>query len=107
MGFEVRPDIAEALSEVDGVTGYTRRPSAPRVGDAWPKWSGDTHVAPGAFETTWQIVVLLPNDEAAQEEWIVARRVALVEALAAVAWVVGMEPGVSADSPALLINCRE
>jgi hypothetical protein len=106
-GFPLRAELAELLSTVSGVHGYERRPSGARTGDAWPRLTRLEHVAPGAWQTEWQIVVLLPQDEARQDAWIIERLEALTDALAPAVWVTGVEPGASSDSPALLINCRE
>jgi hypothetical protein len=107
--FAARSAFAAALSEVAGVQGYAWKPSAPKVGDGWPRWQGSEHIAPGAMQTTWQIVILLPTDEQKQQEWIEARLDELIDALvdAADAWVVSVEPGTATDRPALMINCRE
>lgn len=103
----VRTDIAEALSTVDGVQGFAIRPAGAQLGDSWPKRGAATHVAPGAWETSWQIVVLAPTDEAAQDDWIVAHQDDLAEALAPVVHIDSIDLGTSSDSPAFLINCRE
>ncbi len=103
-----RPLLAAALSEVPGVKGYAYRPRAARVGDAWPKWMGAvTHDAPGAFTQAWQIIILLPADDAGQEDWISARMDALIDALSPVVWVEQVTPGLSDDAPALMLTCRE
>ncbi len=107
--FAARAAFADALTSVSGVKGYQWKPSAPKVGDGWPRWQGSEHLAPGAMQTTWQIVILLPVDERAQQEWIESRLEQLIDALteAADAFVVGVEPGTATDRPALMINCRE
>lgn len=108
MSYDLRADIAAAASEVDGVTCYALKPATrTQLGDAWVKWNGNTRSAPGALETSWQVVVLLPQDEKAGDEWRAAREWAFIDALSAVVFVDGMEPGSIDDSPALLINCRE
>lgn len=107
MSFEERQPIAEALSTVAGVNGFAYKPRAATLGDAWPQWLGGEHVAPGVFQTNWRIVVLVPVDEQAQEEWINAHLQPLVEALADVVWITDVTPGVSGDSPALMLNSRE
>lgn len=105
----VRDDMAAALSTVSGVRGYAYAPSARKVGDAWVRWNGDERVAPGEFTASWQIVVLLPQDEGAGQIWVDAHRWPLVDALedGSLVHVESILPGVSADSPALMINCRE
>ncbi len=107
MGMEIRADIAAALSTVADITGHPYRPSAPRVGDAWPKWTGGPHVAPGVVETGWAVYVLLPSDEQAQDTWITGHLDVLLEALAPLLWVESVEAGASLDSPALILNGKE
>jgi hypothetical protein len=105
----IREQMAAALSTVSGVKGYPYAPAARKVGDAWVRWNGDDRAAPGEFTATWQIVVLLPLDEGAGQGWIDAHRWPLTDALEddSLVYVESMQPGVSADSPALMINCRE
>lgn len=107
MSFEERAPIAAALSEVPGVKGYAYRPRAPKTGDGWPRWMGVEILSTGTSVTAWQVIVLVPTDEAAQETWIGERLQAFVDALSDIVWVINIEPGVSNDSPALLLNCRE
>jgi len=105
----VREEIAMALSTVSGVKGYPYAPAARKLGDAWVRWLGDERAAPGEFTATWQIVVLLPQDEGVGQLWVDQHRWPIVDALEAdsLVYVESMQPGVSADSPALMINCRE
>jgi hypothetical protein len=59
-----RQSIADALSAVDGVTGYPKKPKAVKVGDAWPLVQ-QLDRGPGAsFQTTWRIAVVLGSDVA-------------------------------------------
>lgn len=106
-GFALRAELAEALDTVTGIRGFAHKPSAPKAGDAWPRIGTLTHVSPGVWETAWQIVIKLPQDEGKQDAWIVARLDALHDALRPLVWIENMEVGASADAPALLINCRE
>lgn len=108
MSYALRAAIATAVSTVDGVKCYPLKPTArTQAGDAWVKWNGSARIAPGAIETSWQVIVLLPQDDKAGDEWRAAREWALIDALDSVLYVNGMEPGSIDDSPALLINCRE
>lgn len=106
-GFPLRAELAEALDAVAGVRGYPRKPSAAKAGDSWPRIGTLTHIAPGSWETEWQVVILLPTDDGRQDEWIITRLDDITDALAPLVWVVNVEVGASADAPALLINCRE
>ncbi len=108
MGFEIRPALAAALSTVPDVKGYERAGAASnRVGDAYPKWVQDTRVAPGVFETSWGVVVNLPDDVTAREAWIEDHRWPLVDALAHLIHVDTISPEVLDDRPVLMIIGRE
>ena len=106
-GFPLRSELAEALTEVSGIHGFTRKPGAPKVGDAWPRIGRLAHVAPGTWETAWQIVIKLPQDEGTQDAWIIERLDTLADVLAPLVWILDVEVGASEGAPALLINCRE
>lgn len=106
-GFPLRSDLAQALSTVAGVNGYLKKPAALATGDGWPRVTGLQHVAPGAWETSWQVVIILPDDEVARDEWLIARYDAVIDALAPLVWGADAEIGAVNDRPALLINCRE
>ncbi len=107
MGFEIRPDIAAALSEVEGVAGHERRPSNPRAGDGWPMKPSGEAMAPGTFVTLWRVAVLISNDEKAGEEWIASHLGLLCDALQPHVWVEGWETDVIDNTPALILLCRE
>jgi hypothetical protein len=106
-GFELRASLATALSTVSGLRGFIKRPSAAKRGNAWPRVTGLEHVAPGTWQTGWQVVILLPTDELAQDDWIMARLDDITDVLAPLVWIESIQIGESHDSPALLINCRE
>ena len=59
-----RQSIAAAISTVDGITGYTERPTAPQAGDAWPLVRELTRPpeAPSVWQTTWAIAVCIGAD---------------------------------------------
>lgn len=107
MSLAERQPIAEALSQVDGVTGFPYRPRAVKTGDAWPVWGGCGQVTSGIFETSWRIEVMVPQDEQFREEWIDERLQALVDSLSSVLYVLNAGPGVSSESPALILTCKE
>jgi len=106
-GFALRAPMAQALSAVSGVQGFPKAPSAAKVGDAWPRHAGLTHVSQGGWENNWQVVIKLPEDELARDEWLIQRLEAIEDALAPLVWITTAEIGTSGDSPALLINCKE
>lgn len=87
-----RAEIAAALSTVDGVTGFERRPAAPRAGAAWSVFTGGPRAAGTAFMMTWNVYVITPADEDAAVEWFDARWEALFYALEDVGYVVSVAP---------------
>jgi hypothetical protein len=104
----VREEIQAGLTGVPGIKGFTRKPSAPKAGDAWPRRTGGERTSPGSFETTWQVIVKLPNsDEAARDEWLDDHLWPIIDALAGVVFVESWENGVIDDAPALMLNSRE
>lgn len=107
MSLAERTPIAAALSAVDGVQGFAYRPKAARLGDAWPVWVSCAQVTPGIFETSWRVEILVPTDELRREEWIDERLQGLVDSLSEVLYVVSAAPGVSSDTPALILTCKE
>jgi hypothetical protein len=111
---ETRQALATALSTVDGVTGYTRPPSALRPGDAWPRFSGmERDAASGEFMVTWRVLILLAMDEAAALDSIADLIPGLYAALQPLAYVQSFTPVVyrtaaTAEQPALeLVMIRE
>lgn len=92
MSVETRTAIAEALSTVDGVEGYPKRPSVPRTGDGWALWGGAERWEGGPFVTTWRIVIVLPSDEAAADEWVAEHLDDLIDALQRVSHIDRIDP---------------
>jgi hypothetical protein len=66
---EVRAQIAQEVSTVSGVTGYVHRPSAVKVGDAWPQWRGGERVDGMGFMETWVVYVVVPGDEDSADDY--------------------------------------
>ncbi|GAA2817454.1 hypothetical protein [Kribbella solani] len=60
---ESRAAIAEALSTVEGVTGYPKRPTTWTPGDAIVLVEQIDHTLGVAWQVTWRIVLLLSGDE--------------------------------------------
>jgi len=103
-----RDEIAAALSTVPGLKGYPRAEKASnRVGDAYPRWTIDTRVAPGAFERSWQIIVHLPDDPVKREELTESLLWPITDALAHLIHVDTYGPEVENDQPVLIIIGRE
>jgi hypothetical protein len=84
---DTRTAIKAALDGVDGVTGYLKRPSPSKPGDAWPLWRGAGRDAARLFENVWAIGVVLPTDEVAANDWIDAHIDGLLDGLRSVAYV--------------------
>jgi hypothetical protein len=87
-----RDAIADALSTVDGVRGYAKKPTVPVRGNAWPVL-GPLERGPGdAWSATWQVLVVLDQDEARAVDEIDALLPDLVDALDGVLFLTGAEP---------------
>lgn len=82
-----RFEIAAALSTVTGVTGHASRPAAAMPGDAWPLLGPMARGMGSAFEVTWLVRVLLPQDEIAAMEWLDAHWAGLFFALSPIGFV--------------------
>lgn len=90
---DTRAAFKEALDEVAGVTGYLRRPSTPKPGDAWPIWrGGERDQNTGLFDHTWAVGLMLPQDEKSAQDWIDARLDDLAKAIRPVAYVESVAP---------------
>lgn len=87
-----RNGLAAALSGVADVRGHEYRPVTPVLGDAWPVMGPLDRAAGTAFVATWQVRVLLPQDEQVAAEWIDAHWPGLFEVLERVGSVVRAEP---------------
>lgn len=89
-----RAEFVAALTAVDGITAYAVSPKTPRPGDAWLRWGGAGLDSPNdpLFAQQWSVVVMLPQSEAAADEWIDAHIGAILTALGPVAWVVSYAP---------------
>ncbi len=83
----VRDDFAAALSSVPAVTGSVIRPRVPKTGCAWPRWAGAERNADGVLEDSWHVLVLVPDDERAQDLWIATNLQLLVAAITPVAYI--------------------
>jgi hypothetical protein len=107
-----RAEIAATLTGTGIVTGSEFRPSTLASGMAWPRatahdWAAASH----AFETTWSIYVVLPQEERAATIWFEDNIETLRDALETVAFVDHDEPIMlpvtnSDDLFALLITAR-
>lgn len=105
-----RTALAAALSTVSGVTGYPRRPTTIRSGDAWPQWAGSQHDGGQGFVETWNVLIVLPPDEAGADTFADAKQALLIAALRSVMFVDSFAPATLAteagDVYALLISGR-
>lgn len=89
---EFRAALAAAMSTVDGVTGYVRRPTAPKVGDGWPLWRGSVRDEGYAFMETWAVVIAVGPNEVDADKWIEAHEQALFDALQSLLFVESFTP---------------
>lgn len=64
-----RAELAALLDSVDDVNGFAYRSRLARTGDAWPLIQQLDAELAGAFQVTWQVVVVLPSDEVKASEW--------------------------------------
>jgi hypothetical protein len=105
-----RTQLAAALSTVTGVTGYPRRPAVVKAGDAWPQWGGSERATGRGFTETWNVLVVLPPDEAAADTFADGKQDALVTALSPVIYIDSFAPANfkadDGDVYALLITGR-
>jgi hypothetical protein len=62
-----RQEIADALSTIDGIKGYMRRPTAWKAGDAWTRLTAIERSAGMAYGVTWTVSVILGTDETLAE----------------------------------------
>lgn len=92
---EVRAEIAAALNEADGITGYANTPSVFSVNDAWPRWTGmDAQGAPGVFSVNWQILVITGGTPADAEMIDETTVQAILDVLQTVVYVTNVAPTV-------------
>jgi hypothetical protein len=91
-----RQALATALSSVDGITGYAYSPNAYKAGDAWGQWGGATPIEKGPYSTTlvttFRVVLVLTADQEAADAFVSQRLDALVDALAPLLAIQGIEP---------------
>lgn len=105
---EMRTAIAAAVSTIDGLTGYTKRPDSINVGDVWPRWRGTARGDDRMFVNTWVVVVALPGDEDTADDWVDLYGPALFTALQPLLYITAFDPAVlpmtGTDSLALQIT---
>lgn len=108
---QTRQDIADALSEVAGISGHTSKPSTLSEGDAWPQWRGSVKAGGRSFTTTWAVLVVLPqSDDITADGFADSHGDALVEALRPVIYIDSLDPAVipseAGEMYALLLTGR-
>ena len=59
---QVRNEIADALRVIEGVTPVNRRPDAPQIGHAWVNWAESNPLTQAAYDTRWQVFIVLPEN---------------------------------------------
>ncbi len=107
---ETRGDIAAAVSTVDGLKGYVKRPNVLNTGDAWPQWRGGEVAEGGQVMNTWAVLVVLPSDETTADEWADLYGQQLADALVEVIYIESIAPAAvstsSGDMYALMLTGR-
>lgn len=89
-----RDEIAAAASTADGVECSPKYLLLSKPGQAYVQWLRDDYPNQFGGESYWGVVVCLPQDTAAAQEWIEAHRVALWEACGPAMLVTQMRPEV-------------
>jgi hypothetical protein len=106
----VRTHFVAALNAVPGITGYERRPTSIRPGDAWPMWRGAERSDGVAFVETWAVIIALPGDEVTADAFADAHVEDLEAALRPVMFTDSYAPSLlpteSGDMMALMITGR-
>jgi hypothetical protein len=108
-----RADLAELLSTVDGVTGHPYKPSAPTSGDAWPRRVEGVREMGLVWRPTWEILVWLPADFRAADDWVDLHVADLIETLSGddapgfvERWETGLMQTGTKDRPVLVIELK-
>lgn len=89
---DARADIVTALNTVEGVTGYARRPTTLKPGAAFPRFAGAARGPGMSFAMTWNVVVIVPQSEAAASDWLDSRAELIAAALDPVGYVDSFVP---------------
>lgn len=89
-----RQMIADALTEVVGITGSPTSPRTPSRGLGWPVWQRTVPRTMTGHEITWEVVIALPNAMPEASELEADDLTLLVaEVLEELGEVVSIEPG--------------
>lgn len=91
-----RQALAAALSTVDGITGYPKRPTVITVGSAWVLWRGmepdsDQRIA---WRHTWAVVVVVGDSEDAADAFVAERADEFADALHPELYVTSIQPSI-------------
>jgi hypothetical protein len=107
---DTRAELATALSTVDGITGYEKRPAVPKIGAAYPLLELATRGPGDAFEGTWRVIVFCGGDEHTATAFVDEKLAELVVALEPTAYVDTARPGITSinntDVHVVEITCR-
>lgn len=87
-----RQSIADALSTVDGITGYAKKPKVVKTGDAWAQLNQLTRGPGASFETQWRIAVVVGADVGTATDKFDSLIPEVTQALQAVAYVDSARP---------------
>lgn len=90
---ETKAEIVAALAGVDGVTAYADKPNVLAPGDAFVRFRGWARAAGQAFDSTYAVIVVLPQlSEADADAWVYEHADLLTDALRPVLYVESIEP---------------
>lgn len=101
-----RQRLAYALSDIEGVTGYERRPDVMGLGDAWPLLRLAERGPGDAFSGQWAIILILGGDEYVAQEKLDELLPLIVDAIDPVAHVQQAIPLVVATDAGDLHACE-
>lgn len=88
-----REDIAALLDTVEGVQGYTFRPTVVNTGDAFSLLETMERGPVTDFEVTWRVIIVLPLGEQDAMSWFMDMYQPIAEALEDFGLVERIEPG--------------
>lgn len=87
-----RGDLATALSTVEGITGYPKRPKTLSTGVGWALLDNAERGPGAAFAATWRVLVVLGGDEMVAYDKADELLPPLVDAIDPVAFVDSARP---------------
>lgn len=92
MSATTRQSIADALSVLENVNGYPKKPDVVTIGDAWPLVDSLERGPGQAFQTRWRIALVLGADVETATDQLDELVPAVCEALVAEVYVDSARP---------------